>query len=143
MDYWVDGFRRDSHPSREVAFWEHLSAVWLEYLAMGSDERTEEVDKIAFRALYTRALSGSKERMFATSAGLSNDLLEMIENLYSKERHVYDLIDAFPGDKDELAGSSREYPEGLDKQRFPEDLPELLIRELMDLDDAERLVPRA
>ncbi len=34
MEVWLDGFKRDSHPSREVAAWERICAAILEYVSM-------------------------------------------------------------------------------------------------------------
>jgi len=34
MKYWVDGFRGDAHPSKEIAWWEHLASCFHEYAAM-------------------------------------------------------------------------------------------------------------
>ena len=30
MQFWLDGFKRDAHPSREVAWWEHVAACYTE-----------------------------------------------------------------------------------------------------------------
>jgi hypothetical protein len=32
MEFWVDGFIRDAHPSREVSHWERIAAAYLEYM---------------------------------------------------------------------------------------------------------------
>lgn len=39
MNAWVYGFRVDTHPSREISFWEHLAACYLEYLQASKRQR--------------------------------------------------------------------------------------------------------
>lgn len=34
MTTWINAFRRDSHPSREVAWWEHFCSCYIEYVSV-------------------------------------------------------------------------------------------------------------
>lgn len=36
MEFWIDGFKRDTHPTKEVSWWEFLSTCYLEYIQMGT-----------------------------------------------------------------------------------------------------------
>lgn len=33
MNHWLDGFKRDAHPDKEVLRWEHIAACYLEYIS--------------------------------------------------------------------------------------------------------------
>ena len=46
MRFWVDGFRRDSHPSKEIAVWERVAAVYKEYVTMAPTLDREQHEKI-------------------------------------------------------------------------------------------------
>ena len=34
MEFWIEGFKRDAHPTQEVFWWEHLCCCFLEYVQM-------------------------------------------------------------------------------------------------------------
>jgi len=34
MEFWIDGFRGDAHPSREILIWERIAACYIEYVSM-------------------------------------------------------------------------------------------------------------
>ena len=45
MEFWLDGFRRDLHPSDEITRWEHIAACYTEYAKMAelTPEQKEHV----------------------------------------------------------------------------------------------------
>jgi hypothetical protein len=49
MDFWLDGFKRDMEPEKEVLWSEHISACFLEYFSTKRPD--EERAKSAFRLL--------------------------------------------------------------------------------------------
>jgi len=46
MSHWIDGFKRDSHPSTEIAFWERVASVYLEYSRMIQPMSNEQKQQI-------------------------------------------------------------------------------------------------
>jgi hypothetical protein len=56
MEAWLDGFKRDTHPEKEVLWWEHLSACFLEYF--WTKCQNDDQAKSAFRLLLQIGLSG-------------------------------------------------------------------------------------
>ncbi|SDT94749.1 toll/interleukin-1 receptor domain-containing protein [Halopseudomonas salegens] len=51
MDHWVDGFKRDSHPSNEIAWWEHVAAVYTEYVKSVAGDGKEQHSAI-YKAIF-------------------------------------------------------------------------------------------
>lgn len=39
MAFWVDGFQRDAKPDKEISWWEHVTACYLEFEAMHRPEQ--------------------------------------------------------------------------------------------------------
>jgi len=56
FEHYVDGFRRDMHPEREVAIWEHIALVYSAYREQHPDLTTE--DKRAALAVLVMASMG-------------------------------------------------------------------------------------
>ena len=46
MAFWMDGFKRDAHPSNEMSHWEHVASVYLEYLAIALPSSNEKKDGV-------------------------------------------------------------------------------------------------
>jgi hypothetical protein len=65
MDFWMDGFKRDAHPSQEVSYWEHVAAVYREYTSMAKVTLSQEQHEAIFG--FILALSSS-----ADESSLSN-----------------------------------------------------------------------
>jgi hypothetical protein len=57
MEFWLDGFKRDMEPEKEVLWWEHLSACFLEYFSTKRPD--EEQAKSAFRLPLQIELGGT------------------------------------------------------------------------------------
>ncbi|MEH2626903.1 hypothetical protein V1292_004958 [Bradyrhizobium sp. AZCC 1719] len=132
MAFWMDSFKRDSHPSSEVAHWEHVASVYLEYLAVAkptSDEKKRSIfDFISTLWMGTRALE----------IGPPPEGAETIIEIYGYNQPLYDFQeDAFPSEL-KTGVAARRPDASYDKEHFPKDLPEDLIRELMRSAKIER-----
>ena len=131
MRFWVDGFRRDSHPSKEIAVWERVAAVYKEYVALAPTLDREQHEKIIHCLLAFGAVADENESL-RLSEGLPEGAVEILSNLYASPEPVYDIreelscVDA-DAPSEEVPERFKEY----DKEHFPGDLPEELIRELM------------
>jgi hypothetical protein len=73
MEVWLDGFKRDAYPEKEILWWEHLSACFLEYF--WTKCQNDEQAKAAFRLLLQIGLSGQTQPNF----GLSEDHVDFLE----------------------------------------------------------------
>lgn len=128
MDYWLDGFKRDAHPSREVAWWEHLAAVYQEYLAIAGP-LTAEQKKSVFSATFSLGMSGNGAEI-GKYGGLPPGAGDILKDLSAYTVPIYDFVDPdkFP-DHSPTSDEARELFE-LDQEHFPIDLPEERVREL-------------
>jgi hypothetical protein len=127
MDYWIDGFQRDSYPSKEIAYWEHLAAVYREYRAMASPLTRDQYAQVVHLILML-GITDDEHKLKKCAEGLPEDALEIILRLYAHPKPVYDIEEALSfvdtgKDSEEVLEMSR----GLDQERFPNDLPEELI----------------
>jgi hypothetical protein len=138
MDYWIDGFQRDSYPSKEIAYWEHLAAVYREYRAMAPPLTQEQYEQIV-RLILMLGVTDDEQELNKRAVGLPEDALEIIVRLYAHPKPVYDIeeepsfVDTEEQPDQEL-GMSRNF----DKEQFPKDLPEELIRKLMGTEKSGR-----
>jgi hypothetical protein len=137
MAFWMDGFKRDSHPSDEIAYWEHVASVYLEYLKMVEPISDEQKQKI-YAFISSIWLNSTNAELLERAKGLPDGAMEVIMTLYGYKEPPYDLDEEspFPG----LESAAENKPERLrrhDTEHFPKDLPEDLIRELMKLEDTE------
>ena len=62
MEFWLDGFKRDVEPEKEVLWWEHLSACFLEYY--WTKCQGEEQASAAFRLLMQIGKGGATPSEF-------------------------------------------------------------------------------
>ncbi|WP_051462688.1 toll/interleukin-1 receptor domain-containing protein [Bradyrhizobium sp. URHA0013] len=127
MDFWLDGFRRDSHPSDEIAHWEHVAAVYLEYVSirkLRSNKKKHEAFQFISNLWRRRQVKDAEREI--TGA-------EIMIDLYKFSLPLYDF------DEPELPEQAR--PDVIvpatrlkdmhDREHFPKDFPEGLVRALM------------
>jgi hypothetical protein len=70
MGVWLDGFKRDMHPEKEILWWEHLSACFLEYF--WTKCQNEQQAKAALRLLFQIGMSKGALRLLF-QIGMSGD----------------------------------------------------------------------
>lgn len=130
MTNWLDGFRADSHPSREVRVWEHIGACFREYLMM--NDLTESQLKQVFGVLVALSLDEGDQELAKQSTDLPADAVHVLTRMYDASQPPYDFVDdSFPVDysasPDVLERIAR-----LDGERFPFDVPDSAVRELLN-----------
>jgi hypothetical protein len=131
MEVWLDGFQRDAHPSREVAHWEHVAAVYHEYVFMTPEVRTLEDHKAVFNYISVLWMR-DKNALAHFSSKLPSTAPKVIRELYRALTPVYDIRESQvePTAEQELDQISESgYA---DKERFPQDIPDNLVRKLID-----------
>jgi hypothetical protein len=82
MKYWLEGFRRDAHPSGEVAIWERIAAAFLEFLgyklATGHDLSAEQKQAAySFFVLFTQTNQSATLPLIESLEG-DRELLEAL-----------------------------------------------------------------
>jgi hypothetical protein len=134
MQFWVEGFQRDSHPSKEVSIWEHLASVWLEFWMINS--LTAEQRRSVFNFLLS--MSSNKEvSQMRELIDLPDDMLDALETMWRQSYPLYEFEheNSFDAVNDSEQDSDvPEWIQEMDKEIFPRDVPDVLIRELIDED---------
>lgn len=129
MQHWIDGFRGDSHPSREIRIWEHVAACYLEYTAM-TDLSSAQCNSV-FGILFSFSCCVPEEDVRDKAKELPSDAFKKLQNLWIHAVPVYDIEDKpFPMEY----ASSNEEMERLktpDKETFPYDIPDELVFEIL------------
>jgi hypothetical protein len=92
MGFWIEGFQRDAHPSREVAYWEHVAAVYREYTMM-APTLTGEQHEQAFMLITT--LEDDEKLSAERAKDLPENALGILKNLYAHSLPFYDIKEKF------------------------------------------------
>jgi hypothetical protein len=128
MDFWLDGFKRDLQPSREISHWEHIAAVYREYSAM-MPLNPEQREKVVYLIL---SLGDEDIKVKEKAKGLPPDALKTISAIYSHRMPIYDI------EEEIVFRKAENWPQEVldlyrdqEKENFPKDLPEKLVRGLM------------
>ena len=135
MEFWLDGFKRDSHPSKEVEYWEHIAAVYQEYVAMAPVAMTPEQHKKLLELIFALSAQFDQSEIEKRAGALPDGALETVINLYGHSVPPYDIEEDLPFSREDQPEDVKEMFENLDIEHFPHDLPENLIRDLMGTQD--------
>jgi hypothetical protein len=126
MEYWLGGFQRDSHPTKEVKFWEHVATAYLECLHM--DWASPALRQQIFDVIMSVAIGGIRAISPKKVPDLSAEQLrEILMRLYS-DKPIDDFEEAFPGPQlSELSEEELARFAQVDRETFP-DVPDHLVR---------------
>lgn len=129
MEHWIDGFRGDAHPSREIRIWEHISACYLEFVTM--TKLTYE-QRITVSRVFQAISCGVKEESLKNElSSLPEGSQEKISNLWKYPVPVYDIKDdKFPLNYEASEEDIDNLKKG-DTEIFPYDIPDELVYELL------------
>lgn len=130
MRSWLDGFMRDSHPSQEVAYWEHVSSVYQEYTSMTSEIKTPAQHEAVFSYISTLWLNDA-DAVKELLALIPESAPEIINSLYNSQLPTYDIQD----EDIKLNEVTTSEESGFDEELFPIDLPNDIIKDLIKDDD--------
>jgi hypothetical protein len=130
MRDWLDGFKRDSHPSQEVVVWERIAAVYLEYCALNPELSPEQHMQLWAIIL----MIDSRANLDTLRAASTNIPARVVEDIFRSYRSELPLND-FANDNDhrgpEGLGIQDDTPLSRDMEHFPNDVPDHLIREII------------
>jgi len=141
MGDWLDGFKRDSHPSREVAIWEHMATVYLEYCALHPELNHEQHHRL-WALIMMIDNRESPETLEAASASLPACAVEDILRSYGSVLPPHDFANVEDRRGTEDAGAQDRRPASFDKEHFPNDVPDRLIREIIAMEKSAHRVKR-
>jgi hypothetical protein len=134
MSFWLDGFKRDTHPSDEIAYWEHVAAVFLEYAAM-TPRLTQSQAKRIFQLILTLgidddAVAMQSQETAKKARGFAKKEIEKLKTLYGHLEPAYDFDEGPPFEETDTQDVKKRLAD-YDTEHFPSDLPEALIRDLL------------
>jgi hypothetical protein len=125
MEFWLAGFQRDAHPSREVGYWERIASVITEYRSVA--KLTSEQRKQVFGLVLDISNGRPEEELTAEAAGLPDGTVELLQILWTMPVRFSDLeenISIFDADPDDPSPET-------DLEHFP-DLPDEVLDRLSD-----------
>ena len=85
MEFWIDGFKRDMQPEKEIEFWEHVAACYLEYTAIS--ELTQEQHNAAFKFIVGQLMGIKVDCM----GKLPQDSLDLLHNICNSKLPIYEV----------------------------------------------------
>ncbi|MCI5131421.1 MAG: hypothetical protein D3904_07805 [Candidatus Electrothrix sp. EH2] len=77
---WLDGFKRDANPEREIAIWEQMASAYTQFLRAGDFD--EEVRMEAFGLLLVRSSTADIELLFSDLKHLTEEQARSLLSLY-------------------------------------------------------------
>ncbi|RZB30825.1 MAG: hypothetical protein SRB1_03105 [Desulfobacteraceae bacterium Eth-SRB1] len=89
MEFWLDGFKRDMHPHKEIEFWEHAAACYMEYVAI--NRLSPEQQKAAFSLILSVLNNAETEVCEKYSGLLPPDSLSLLIDSCRSKLPVYEL----------------------------------------------------
>lgn len=117
MDFWVEGFKRDMHPSREIAWWEHVAACYTEVSKLTPLTREQHVQ--AFDVIYALCNGIEESNVSQEISALPEEAMKKIRNIVPYRLPVYDIVDQFPKESDEIPKESPDELAEYDIEHFP------------------------
>jgi hypothetical protein len=126
MKWWIDGFKRDSHPSDEITHWEHVAAVFIEYVIMTPSLSLPQRCSV-FTIVSSLWMDLSSSELSELAATLPKGAVRVLKELYQYIEPIYDFDEDIPYSKNGGAKRKAKY----DTEHFPIDLPDELVREIM------------
>jgi TIR domain. len=145
MEFWMDGFKRDAHPTKNISDWEHIAAAYREYVSMAPVMLTNEQHKSIFTYLILLGSPVSEKdktkamkKLPSLPAGAEETLLV----LYADPIPPYDIDEQVAKD-DQQTTEFYKYLD-IDKEVLPHDLPDTTVKAIsaeFEEDDSEATKP--
>lgn len=83
LEFWLDGFKRDLNPEREIVIWERIACVYLEYIKM--QELSSEQKRFVFDVIVLLSMGCTNEDLNIQPCELPPNGLEIINHLYHND----------------------------------------------------------
>jgi hypothetical protein len=90
MITWINAFRRDSHPSHEIAWWEHFVACYIEYISVRPT--TPEIRKHIFSLMMSH-LNGESQEVLAKESTLASHDFDFLLQICDSALPVYEVAE--------------------------------------------------
>jgi len=96
MKFWLDGFKRDFSPNKEIMWWEHIASCYLEYVTI-EDVRPEYRNDV-LSVFFAIANEIGSEGMEKHLEALPEDAYDKMKTIYQYSLPIFDIDDEFPHD---------------------------------------------
>jgi hypothetical protein len=98
MEFWVDGFKHDAHPTKEIGWWEFLSCCYLEYIQLCESSLTVEQRNSIFSILFILLNNNLDTKSCNTKdiEVITKEGYEKLCNIVSYNNPVYDFKEELP-----------------------------------------------
>lgn len=106
MNFWVDGFKRDHHPEREVEWWEHIAACYLEFIKSRRLSH-EQIDAV-FASLFLLGNGEKPEDLAKYRALLGEKDFDLLVKLPRYRYPILDVMEEFPAEGERLPDGTYE-----------------------------------
>jgi hypothetical protein len=132
FDFWVDGFRRDSFPSKSVSRWEHICVIYQEYIS--TVPLSPEQQEAAFWAIFS--INSGQSLTTKAAHLLPEGAVDFLSRKFPYSSPLFDWKDepfGFGSQGPELGEADevmKTYFASKDKEQFPHDLPDDMMKEL-------------
>ena len=133
MQFWLDGFKRDSHPSREIRIWEHVAACFLEYCYM--NQLNKEQTHAVYAVVVGMSVGMPETELQVKAIGLPPDALEKLLLLWSHREPAFDITGPSFPESYSITSDEQERLHKIDIETFPHDVPDDLILDLIQPDE--------
>lgn len=91
MAYWLDGFKRDMNPQKEIPIWEHIAACYLEYVAINNLSRAQH--RAAFNYAFGVVNGTDEERLEEHAAQLPAGSVPLLRDACRSKLPAYEIRD--------------------------------------------------
>lgn len=91
MEYWLDGFKRDMHPHKEIEIWEHIAACYIEYAAV--NELTRGQQQAAFSFILAIVNGADDESLDETATSIPPESLAALRDGCRSKLPIYEFKD--------------------------------------------------
>lgn len=89
MKFWIDGFRHDTHPSKEISVWEGIAAAVSEYLSMTTLKQGQATD--VFNVVLGLSCGNPRANLAEELSALPPDAFDVLSRLCTYRLPVYDV----------------------------------------------------
>lgn len=118
MEFWLDGFKRDMNPHKEIEFWEHTASCYLEYVAI--HQLSHEQHKAVFGYVFGVANAADADQLSKHSKLLDEDSIELLHGSCLSKLPAYE-ISGLPTTLEDIVKKTEEELEELRKVYEPND----------------------
>jgi hypothetical protein len=118
MEFWLDGFKRDTNPHDEVSYWERVASCFLEYVAVTRLDARQQKSAFVLIMDYLHGRTG--EDVSQRESELPEESLDLLKATCASKSPAYELS-GLPSTLDEVMNMSEDELSELRKMYSPKE----------------------